>query len=404
MTATMPTFNPFDPTMVEDPYPVYARLREGAAVHRVELMGMDTWVLSKFDDVSASLRNHEVFSSGAMVAGGDTTRSLISTDPPDHTKLRRLVSKPFQPSAIAAMEPRIRDITNQLVVEMIDANRDGTADLVHHLSYPLPMTVIAEMLGIPVERRADFRRWSEHTMGTAMAPTAMTSGPPATGQFVGGPEGEMSLFFEEVVNERRRNPGDDLISALVTGKEALSHEEVLMFCVLLLIAGNETTTNLISNAALAFFENPEQAEVLASDPSLVPSAMEEALRYDSPVQFMFRQVKTDTEIRGQQIAAGSGVLVLFGSANRDADKYPDPESFDVRRNPKDHVAFGAGIHLCLGAALARLESKVAWETLLERTRNLRPAGPGERSANPLLRGMRRLPIAFDTPDEGDVVD
>jgi cytochrome P450 len=169
-----------------------------------------------------------------------------------------------------------------------------------------------------------------------------------------------------------------------------------MFCVLLLIAGNETTTNLISNAALALFANPAEAEALASDLSLVPSAMEEALRYDAPVQFMFRQTTTDVEVRGQHIPSGSGALVLFGSANRDAEKYPDPDRFDVRRDPKDHVSFGVGIHLCLGAALARLESKVVWETLLERTRNLRASGPGERSANPLLRGMRKLPVTFET--------
>jgi cytochrome P450 len=396
MTATIPTFNPFDPSMVEDPYPAYAQLRRDDPVHRMSMMGMDSLVFSKYDDVSAVLRNHDAFSSqGAILAGDDEgARTLIGTDPPDHTKLRRLVSKPFQPSAIAAMEPWIRDLTNQLVDEMFEADRAGGADIVRDLSYPLPMIVIAEMLGIPTDRRADFKRWSEHAMGTA-TPEIMTAGPPTNQAFSDGPSGEMRAFFEEVVRERQRNPGDDLISSLVGGKEPLSPEELLMFCVLLLIAGNETTTNLISNATLALFANPDEAAVLAADLSLVPSAMEEALRYDAPVQFMFRQVIAETEIGGQVIQAGTGALVLFGSANRDADKYPDPDRFDVRRDPRDHLAFGAGIHLCLGAALARLESKVVFETLLERTRDLRPAGPGERSFNPLLRGMRHLPIAFD---------
>ena len=260
MTATVPTFNPFDPSMIEDPYPAYAQFRTHQAVQKVSMMGLDTFVFSKYDDVSAVLRNHEVFSSRSLAMGGDEMpRSLISTDPPDHTKLRRLVSRPFQPSAIAMMEPRIRDLTNELVDQMIDANRAGSADLVQQLSYPLPMTVIAEMLGIPSERRADFKRWSDHAMGSAN-PALMVGSPAMNEEFMAGPDGEMRTFFGEVAEERRRNPGDDLISMLVAGKEPLTSEELLMFCVLLLVAGNETTTNLISNATLALFAFPDEAE------------------------------------------------------------------------------------------------------------------------------------------------
>jgi cytochrome P450 len=394
MTATIPDFDPFDPSFFDDPYPRYAELRHAAPIQQASIMGMDAWVFSKYDDVSACLRNHDVFSSQALAPDGDDVpKSILMSDPPLHTKLRRLVSKPFQPSALAAMEPWVRDVTNGLIDEMIEANRSGAADLVQHMSYPLPMIVIAQMLGVPPERRSDFRRWSE---GATTGPMlGLMAGSASPDELLLGDGSEMNAFFEEIVRERQRNPGDDLISMLVTGDEPLTHTEVLMFAVLLLIAGNETTTNLISNAAMALFANPEQAELLASDLSLVPSAMEEALRYDPPVQLMFRQTKADTTVKGHAIPAGSFSLFVFGSANRDEDQYPDPDRFDVRRNPRDHLAFGAGIHLCLGAALSRLEGMVVWETLLERTPNLRPNGPGVRSQNPLLRGMRSLPVTFD---------
>jgi len=395
--TTVPTYDPFNSLSLEDPYPFYAELRRNAPVNRSVMMGSDSWVITKYDDVTACLRNYEAFSSQALALDDvEAPKSLLMSDPPLHTKLRRLVSKPFQPSALAAMEPWIRDVTNNLVDEMIESNKAGDADLVRDISYPLPMIVIARMLGIPPERREDFRRWSDQAMLSPMAPmSSAASGRPSTDMLINGVGGEMNAFFEEVVRDRQRNPGEDLISMLVTGKEPLTSIEIRMFCVLLLIAGNETTTNLISNAAMALFANPDQADVLASDLSLVPSAMEEALRYDPPVQLMFRITKADTVVRGQEIPAGSFTLLLFGSANRDEDKYPDPDRFDVRRDPKDHVSFGAGIHLCLGAALSRLESKVVWETLLERTRNMRATGPGVRTNNALLRGMKSLPITFD---------
>jgi cytochrome P450 len=206
---------------------------------------------------------------------------------------------------------------------------------------------------------------------------------------------EMFQYFGEVIDARREHPGEDLISILVTGAEPLSREELLMFCMLLLIAGNETTTNLVSNGALALFANPEQAERLRDDPALVPSAVEEALRYDSPVQALWRQARTDVELHGTTIPKGAQVVVLYASANRDERHYPDADQFKADRNPRDHVAFGAGIHLCLGAALARLEARVVAEVLLERTKHMRQAGEGDRVHNAIVRGMRSLPVTFE---------
>lgn len=370
-----------------DPYPLYATLREAAPV--IPLEGGNMRLITRYDDVRAILRNHREFSSESSSMGPEGVRSIIATDPPDHTKLRQLVTGPFRPAAIAALEPRIRVIAEGLVDDLIAANRRGDADLVAAIAAPLPVIAIAEMLGVPTDRREEFRRWSD-------ASVAGLSGiEDADGMSPEEASEAMGEFFAEAVRERQRVPANDLISALVTGAEPLSDGELLYFCITLLVAGNETTTNLVGNATLALFDHPEAAARLWADPSLVADAMEEALRYEAPVQMLARTATEDVTIAGEDIPAGTMVMLILGSANRDPAHYEDPDTYDIDRDVRDHVAFGNGIHLCLGAHLARLEARVAFEVMISRIRDLRPDGPSERNPMQMLRGVRHLPVTFE---------
>lgn len=419
MPTTEIVYDPFDPATIADPYPAYEWLRAESPVHHLEQFGM--WAISRYDDVLAALRKPDLFSSaggmGALMREGMTRsiqaaldaspdsavkaegvgdfRILIASDPPVHQKLRHLVAKPFGRAAIAAMRPRIEAICVEMVDDLIAANERGEADLVRDLAYPLPVTVIAEMLGIPAERRADFKRWSDATL--LGANTAMSSGGENTRADAAA--AEMNIYFEQVIRARREDPGDDLISALVMAGaddgDHLTTAEILAFCVLLLVAGNETTTNLIANGAQALFANPREAAALRADPSLIPAAIEETLRYDGPVQVVLRMTTDDVELRDVTIPGGALVLLLLGSADRDRDHYADADTFSIVRNPTDHVGFGSSIHLCLGAPLARLEAQVAGELLLARTRNMRPRGECTRSQSFLIRGTLALPVEFD---------
>jgi cytochrome P450 len=290
--VTTVEFNPFDSALLSDPYPVYAGLREAGSVTRVSLMGGAACAVSRHAEVTACLRRHGDFSSDVMSFGGVGDRSLIGSDPPDHTVLRRMVTRPFHPAAIAALEPRIVAIAEDLVASMLDTPDGGEADLVKQLAEPLPVIVIAELLGIPPERREDFKRWSDAFVGVG---TGMTAG--ADG---GSALAEMAAYFDEVIRDRRRNPGDDLISVLATGTERLSDRELLGFCILLLVAGNETTTNLLGNAMSALLAHPDQLQKLRTEPDLIPAAIEEVLRYDPPVQFLFRRARATVEL-GEQL-------------------------------------------------------------------------------------------------------
>lgn len=416
----MNAYHPFDPSILADPYPHYAWLRENAPVYRVE--DLDLWVISRYEDVYRILKDPATFSSlhgmGLLMGGGPpgklrdffrarntpmggmsydemaSLRSLLASDPPDHTRLRRLVGKPFTPMAISALEGRIRAICEDLVDDLCAANARGEADLIEHLAYPLPVIVIAEMLGIPAERRDEFKRWSDDMVGTLSAGLRKESAQQSAM--------EMFQFFMEAIEERQRKPGSDLISLLVKSNEdgeRLNTMEIVMFCVLLLIAGNETTTNLIANGALAFFARPALWKELKKNPELVPAAVEEALRYDSPAQGIFRATTRPVELHGVTIPANAPVMILAGSANRDPRQYKDPDEFQLTRNPKDHLAFGAGIHLCLGAPLARLEARIVTEVLLRRTRGMRQRGEITRVDSFILRGVSRMPIAFEAIEE-----
>ncbi|MDP2139769.1 MAG: cytochrome P450 [Gammaproteobacteria bacterium] len=413
----MHTYDPFDPAVINDPYPFYARLREETPVARVERL--DLWVLSRHADVVAALRDPATFSSasgmGLLLGGGppgpmrdlmrsrqtgfggmigfddlSSLRLLIASDPPDHTRLRRLANRGFTPRDIQQLEPRIRKICESMVDDLLVASVDGSADLVKHLATPLPVVVIAEMLGIPSERRNDFKRWSDATVG-ALSASMQPSDDAATAM------AEMFMFFTEIVEERRSNPRADLISRLVAndGAEELDATEVVFLCILLLIAGNETTTNLICNGAAALFPRPHLCDRLRDDPSLAPCIVEEVLRYDAPVQGLFRSTTRAVEIGGTTIPAHAPVMVLFASANRDERQFSAPDEFDPERPRKEHLGFGAGIHLCLGAPLARMEARIACEVLLERTQRMRPVGTAKRIDSALLRGFSTMPVALE---------
>lgn len=407
-------YDPFDPQVIDDPYPYYAHLRENAPVYRVDRL--EVWVLSRYEHVLAALRDPATFSSaggmGLLLGGGPpgpmrelmrsrqsgfggmlnpddvgAMRLLIASDPPDHTRMRKLANRGFAPKDVAGLEPRIRQICEGLVSDMT-ASREPV-DLVRDLSTPLPVIVIAEMLGIPIERRDDFKRWSDDTVGTfsgAIAPNAAASAM------------EMFTFFDEAIRERRERPRDDLLTRLVSaneGDDGLTTMEIVMLCILLLIAGNETTTNLISNGAAALFDRPKLAAHLRRNPAAIPGFVEETLRWDAPVQALFRSTTRAVEIGGQTIPANAVVLLAFGSANRDGARYRDAERFDAGRGALDHLGFGAGIHLCLGAPLARMEARIAWETLLSRTRVAPTTEHGVRVDSALLRGFKSMPITLE---------
>jgi cytochrome P450 len=397
-----------DPAVIADPYPHYTWLRDNAPVYHSG--DPDLWVVSRHDDVVV-LRDTERFSSdmGGLARGLNGNpfnpsmkipgwlnrlaaripwlRVLLTSDPPQHTVLRRKVSRAFTPKMMASWEPRIREISAGLVADMQGADKSTPGDLVRDLASPLPTTVIAEMMAIPAQRRDDFKRWSDNLVdglltGGSLARMATSAA-------------EISLYFARTVRQRRARPGDDLISLLVTGDQetALNPAEVITFCILLLVAGNETTTNLIANAMLALFDRPDLWRQLTADPALAAAAVEETLRYDGPGQGLIRVTTTDVRMGDETIPAGRNVLPLIASANRDPRHWDDPDTFRLDRQPNDHLAFGTGIHFCIGYALARLEGRVAIETLFRQLAGLRPAGQPVRINSPVLRGLRSLPVA-----------
>jgi len=413
-------YDPFASTCRDDPYPTYRALRDEDPVHRSSPSG--AWCVSRYDDVLAVLKDTKRFSSEAMLTvmmnGGSvepprmnlkllrfairyawrtrlnalsiaSVRNLISADPPVHGPLRSLVNRGFTPRMIHALEPRIREIVGTCLAKL---EPGGEFDVVQDLAIPLPVTLISELIGIEPERSADFKRWSddmiEGTTGDAHDPFEN----PRLAEAVI----ELHTYLKRIVRERRRAPREDLISRVLArapGGSALSELEVLNFVQLLILAGNETTTNLIGNAVHALLEHPHELARVAEDPSLVPGMIEEALRFDSPIQQIFRTVAEDTELSGTRLAKGDVLALMLGSANRDERRFPDPDRFDVTRNPSGHLGFGFGTHFCLGASLARLEARAALEELVPELPRMKRMG-GRRALidSFVVRGSANLPL------------
>ena len=346
----------------------------------------------KYDECVSMLRDHATWASfGGQQAPDAPPPSMLSSDPPRHTRLRSLVSQAFTPRMVEQLEPRIREIAAELLQPAIEA---GECDLVEALSYPLPVIVIAEILGVPPEDRNSFKEWSDEVV--ASLGTGINGESRAVRQDIFE---VMRDYLMAMVEERRNSPRNDLISGLVQAEmdgEKLTFDELLQMLILLLVAGNETTTNLIGNAALEFMAHPDEFARVRAEPGLIPSAIEEVLRFNSPVQATVRRPTRDVELSGKPIAKGTPVLVWLAAANRDPAQFAEPLRFDVTRWPNRHIAFGMGIHFCLGAPLARLEAKVAIEELLLRVRGF------ERTTDDLLprvptfimRGVTSLPVAL----------
>jgi cytochrome P450 len=387
-------WNPLDDGYHQNPYETYTRLRERDPMHASSLTG--AWVFSRHADCDAILRDHRRFSNDARnaddpandVAGNlDDTHSMLMLDPPDHTRLRSLVSLAFTPKALEAWRPRIEAIVDRLLDE---ATSSGQVDMLDALAVPLPTKVIAEMLGIPTDDLPQFKVWSDHVSRT-LEPTIT----PAELEQAQRSNKELAAYFEGIIEQRRTEPRDDLVTQLIAAEEAgdqLTHEELQVTLRLILVAGNETTTNLIGNGLLALLRHPDQLERLRREPELMESAVDELLRYDSPVQTDGRTALEDIEWNGKLIKQGQQVFLLLGAANRDPDEFPNPDELDVSRGSKRHMSFGRGIHHCLGAPLARIEAQVAFGKLLERYESLELVGEPRFKDHIVLRGLRELPV------------
>ena len=338
----------------------------------------------RFRDVQQILLDTRTFSSQTDLGRG-MAASLVTSDPPRHRHLRDLVTQRFTPRIVERLEDRITAIVHRLVDAVIPT---GHMDVVDDLAHPLPTTVIAELLGVPAEDGQQFRAWSDAILERQLSPERERQ-----------IQTDMATYFAKVIEQRRQKPEDDLISALLSAEidgERLTERDLLSFCVLLLVAGNETTTTLIGNMMLCFDTFPAAFQTLQENPSLLTSAIEEVLRYHSPILTVSRRATVDTSLSGWKIKAGQYISPLVAAANCDESVFPDALTFDIRRNPNRHLAFGYGIHFCLGAPLARLEAKIAFTVLLERLTNIQRVQdiPLEPIRDSGAQGIKHFPITF----------
>ncbi|GAB3118054.1 cytochrome P450 [Streptomyces calidiresistens] len=406
--AASPVPELFGPGFAADPYPAYARLRESAPVHRVTLpSGVSAWLVTRWEDARRTLADprlsknpdrhgpaaHERGRVGIPgERGANLMTHLLNIDPPDHTRLRRLVSAAFTPRRVAAFAPRVEELTHRLIDGFAPR---GSADLIHEFAFPLPIYAICDLLGVPEEDHDDFRDWAGMMLHTA----GRRGG-------VGRAVKRMRTYLSELIDRKRAEPGDDLITALIRASdhgEHLTGEEAAAMSFILLFAGFETTVNLIGNGTYALLRHPDQLEYLrgvvrAGDEAAVDRAVEELLRWDGPVEMAtWRFARESLTIGGQRIAAGDPVLVVLAAADRDPARFPAPDRLDLTRSDQQHLGYGHGIHYCLGAPLARLEGRIALSALLTRLPDLRLAADPEElrwRGGLIMRGLRTLPVDF----------
>jgi cytochrome P450 len=401
--------NPFEPGFFDNPYAQYARLREEAPVHQSPL---GPWTLTRYDDVSRLLRDPslsvvdanastdrraDLFEAVETERARRGSRAILNLDPPDHTRIRRLVSKAFTPSRIDALVPRIEHLVNELLDALVEQSAGGEpVDLIRGLAFPLPFAVISEMLGMPETDRDQLRDWS-HTIVKFLEPMVLPEELP--GLIAAGDR--MDEHISDAIAWKRANPADDLLSALIAVEEegdVLSEDELLDQVRLLYIAGHETTVNLIGNGTLALLRHRDQLELLHHDPTLIVNAIDELLRYDSPVQFSRRITLADMDIAGHRIEQGSFVFTLLGAANRDSAHFgPTVDQLDLRRrDAPHHLSFGGGIHHCLGAVLARTEGRIAIGALVRRFPGVELATDAPAwNGRMVLRGLDELPVSLN---------
>ncbi|MER5662777.1 cytochrome P450 [Streptomyces mirabilis] len=403
-SQTPSAFDPWNPEFVANPYPAYAELRERGRVHYYE--PTDQWLVPHHADVSALLRErrlgrtyqhrytHEDFGRTAPTPEHEpfhvlNDHGMLDLEPPDHTRIRRLVSKAFTPRTVEQLRPYVDRLANELVAGLVAA---GGGDLLTDVAEPLPVAVIAEMLGIPESDRAPLRPWSADICGMYELNPSEETAEKAVRASV-----EFTEYLRELIAARRKEPGDDLISGLIAAHDEgdrLTEQEMISTCVLLLNAGHEATVNATVNGWWALFRNPDQLAALRGDRSLIPTAVEELMRYDTPLQLFERWVLEDIEIDGTTVPRGAEIALLFGSANHDPKVFASPEGLDLSRADNPHISFSAGIHYCIGAPLARLELAASMGALLEKAPTLALAAEPERKPNFVIRGLEGLSVVL----------
>jgi cytochrome P450 PksS len=410
--ANLPQIDLADPRFKADPYPLYARLRAEAPLYRTTVRiptRKTAWLISRYDDVAALLKDSRFVKDQARAGGPGPgwiagplrpmTRNMLDLDPPDHSRLRALVQKAFTPRLVEQLRVRIVELCEQLLAPSVSA---GRIELVSQYALPLPMTIITELLGIPPTDRRRFHTWSSRFVSTSRPRDAVLAVPAAW---------MMLRYLRRLFAARRAHPADDLVTALVQAEESgdrLSADELVGMVVILLIAGHETTVNLIASGTLALLNHPEQMDRLRGSSGAMGSAVEELLRFCSPLDIATeRYAAHDVEVHGQVIPRGALVLGVLGSANRDSARFERPDELDISRSPNPHLAFGQGTHYCVGAPLARLEAQIALDTLLRRLPQLRLEVPADRlrwRRSVFLRGLEELPLRVGANEQSRRVD